>query len=302
MKNVDKVEFKPGSKEELLPDFDAAFPCIATCTGLREGVSAPWHWHKAAELFYMESGSLEYITPSSQHLFPAGTGGFININVPHMTRAYNVTSSDRQLLHLFDPALIAGHPGSRIEQKYVLPLTSSAQAEIIALDPEDPRQAELLELLKGSFTLSEQDPGYELRIRSVLSQIWLGLLETARPQLESKAKTDKASDQIKQMMVYVHEHYAEKISISQLAGAACISERSCFELFRSRLHTSPLEYIQSYRLRMACRMLAQTDEPITAVGSACGLGSSSYFGKVFREQMGCTPLEYRRQSASGQNL
>ena len=31
------------------------------------------------------------------------------------------------------------------------------------------------------------------------------------------------------------------------------------------------------------------------VGRASGLGSGSYFGKLFREAMGCTPSEYRRR-------
>jgi len=56
---------------------------------------------------------------------------------------------------------------------------------------------------------------------------------------------------------------------------------------------TPVEYIKSYRLQEACRQLAREQKPVTAVSHACGLGSSSYFGKVFREYMGCTPTQYR---------
>ena len=62
-----------------------------------------------------------------------------------------------------------------------------------------------------------------------------------------------------------------------------------------RLHTTPLEYLRNYRLQQACRMLTQGQETITAVSHACGLGSSSYFGSVFKDCFGCSPMEYRRK-------
>ena len=47
------------------------------------------------------------------------------------------------------------------------------------------------------------------------------------------------------MMIYIHEHYTEKITISDLASTAYLSERECFRIFRNYLHTTPTEYIRS---------------------------------------------------------
>ena len=108
-------------------------------------------------------------------------------------------------------------------------------------------------------------------------------------------KNIQSSDKIKQMLVYVHEHYAEKITISELAAAAYLSERECFRVFRDCLHMTPVEYIQNFRLQTACQMLAKGKDSVTAIASACGLGSSSYFGKVFRAYAHCTPTQYRKK-------
>ena len=92
MKNIHSIEFYTGSKEELLPDFEKDFPYIASRAELDKyiGGYVPWHWHRTVELFYMESGSIEYDTPGGKILFPAGSGGMINPNVLHMTKAiYN---------------------------------------------------------------------------------------------------------------------------------------------------------------------------------------------------------------------
>jgi transcriptional regulator GlxA family with amidase domain len=97
------------------------------------------------------------------------------------------------------------------------------------------------------------------------------------------------------MMIYIHDHFAEKISVRDLAAAAFLSERECYRVFQNCLHMTPTEYLTSIRLQMACRMLAETRESVTDIGHACGLGSSSYFGKTFREHTGYTPLEYRRK-------
>ncbi len=61
MKNVQSVAFHTGSREEALPDFAADFPYIASRAELDKYIerTAPWHWHRAVEIFYMESGVLE---------------------------------------------------------------------------------------------------------------------------------------------------------------------------------------------------------------------------------------------------
>lgn len=297
MKNVQKIEFHTGSKEELLPDFADDFPYIATRSELDKyiGHFVPWHWHRAVELFYMESGSLEYHTPHGKIEFSAGSGGMVNANVLHMTKVMSRTEKTNQVLHIFDTSLLAGEQGSRIEKQYIAPIVRASQIEIIPVFPGNMLQDKILKLILEGFQLPAGGFGYEVRLRDTLSEIWLMLSELAKPMLEQGGGFGRNNDKIKLMMIYIHEHYSEKISIQELAAAAYLSERECFRVFHDNLHMTPVEYIKSYRLQKACQMLVKGQESLTAVGHACGLGSSSYFGKVFREYAGCTPLEYRRK-------
>lgn len=297
MKNRYSIEYYTGSREELLPGFESAFPYILSNAELNQfpGRLVPWHWHRAVEIFYMESGSLEYETPGGTIRFPEGSGGMVNSNVLHMTRAVSRETENIQRLHIFDASLIAGEAGSRIAETYVTPLVTAPQIELIPLFPGDAFQEEILRLISESFRLSADEFGYEIKLRAVLSEIWLLLFELSRPLMEKGGEHNRSNDKIKLMLAYIHEHYREKITVPQLAAAAYLSERECFRVFRDCLHMTPVEYIKSYRLQAACRMLAEGHEPVTAVGHACGLGSSSYFGKVFREHAHCTPSEYRRK-------
>ena len=112
---------------------------------------------------------------------------------------------------------------------------------------------------------------------------------------EKPPAVSRVSDKVKGMMIYIHEHYAEKITIPELAEAAFLSERECYRVFQNHLHMTPVDYIRSYRIQVACQMLAESQIPITEVGNACGMGNTSYFGKIFREATGYTPLQYRHK-------
>ena len=295
MKTIQSIELDHSNREELLPDFSPDFPYISTCAELDKYLEpiVPWHWHRTVELFYMQSGTLEYTTPKGKWLFPAGSGGFVNFNVLHTSRVVPSSDSTVQLLHLFNPALLSGEHGSRIEKKYILPLTTTPNAEMIPLYPDNPAQTEILNEIRQVFDLSEQEWGYELKLRAALTNIWLKLFELARPAMEQGQPSKDSNEKIKMLMIYVHEHYADSIPVDQLAQAAHISKRACFRLFQDTLHMTPVEYIRDYRLQMACQMLTKTKESITQIAYNCGLGSSSYFGKLFREKYDCSPTEYR---------
>lgn len=298
MKMIQGIQLVAGSNEELLPDFLPDFPYIATRAEVDKYINPviPWHWHRAVEIFYMESGTLEYTTPGGTWLFPAGSGGFVNSSVLHSSKLIPSGEPCIQMLHLFEPNLLSGEEGSRIEQKYIRPLTTANEIEIILLSKEDPVQADLLNKIRSAFHLSQQEWGYELKLRQCLSEIWLSFYEMAHPMLQDKQKKSEEDQRVKEMMLYIHGHYSEMISVEEIAKAAHVSKRACFRLFRQNLHMSPVDYMTQYRLRKAHHMLIDTEESIAQIANLCGLGSGSYFGKLFREYYGDTPSHYRKEN------
>ena len=295
MKLVREIDFLAGSREEQLPDFESDFPYIASCAELdqyAEGI-VPWHWHKAVEVFYIEHGKLEYTTPNGHYVFPKGSGGMVNSNVLHTTKPQG--NNTVQLLHIFDTSLVGGAPENRIVQKYIMPIVTSGELDVIPLYPDNPEQKEILNLIRDTFDLSEQEFGYELKLRDRLAEIWLSFFKMSSSVIEKRKTDTRANDRIKLMMVYVHENFADKITVSNLAKAGYLSERDCFRVFRECLHMTPIEYITNYRLQKACYMLVHTRDTISAISQECGLGSSSFFGKTFRANIGITPREYRRK-------
>ena len=79
----------------------------------------------------------------------------------------------------------------------------------------------------------------------MLSEIWIRIFQQAVPLLAQPPKLRKNNDKIKDLMIYVHQHYSEKLVISQLASAVFLSERECFRIFQECLHMTPMQYIQN---------------------------------------------------------
>lgn len=297
MRVFDGIQFIKGSKEEVLPGVTADFPYLASYVEFSGNIynQAPWHWHREVELFYIEQGSLEYYTPQGKMTFPAGSGGIINSNILHMTEQSEGEDRTIQKLHIFDASLVGGRAGSLVEQKYIRPFITSSAIEIIGFYPQHEECSEILERIRQSFEIKQEEFAYELKLGEVLSGIWYRILEISDKAHQEKKKSNKTNEKLKMMLIFIYEHYDEKISVKEIAEAAYISERECFRSFRENMRMTPVEYLNGYRLQMACNLLANSKESITSISNACCLGSSSYFGKVFKENVGCTPCEYRNK-------
>lgn len=297
--SFDHIEMRPGGREEVLDGVVEEFPYLAVLSqhDRYHERTVPWHWHQEVELFYVLSGTVLYATPHERLELGPGAAGFVNANVLHMTRAVDGRPGVDLLIHEFRPRLIA-EPRSLLWSRYVEPLTSTTSIELFATGPDDSATRGLRETLRSSFDVVEEGaPGWELRVRDAISEVWLGFVELLGPRLaEGPAQMPSARDErLRAMLDFVGAHYPERIGVRDVAAAAFASERECHRTFREALGVTPAQYLRDYRIEQACRMLAHTTRPVAAVAELTGLGSASHFGQTFRAAMGCTPSEYRHR-------
>ena len=92
----------------------------------------------------------------------------------------------------------------------------------------------------------------------------------------------------------IREHCAEKLSLTDLAGALFVNECYLIRAFGSVYGESPMSYQNTCRCKEAARLLLETDQTITQIAYSLGFVSSSHFSRVFRSCMGTTPSAWRR--------
>lgn len=94
---------------------------------------------------------------------------------------------------------------------------------------------------------------------------------------------------------------AENISEStlqrdEIAAMVHVSPGYLGRIFKKEMSLSLSDYIMKKRISVAKQLLLKTGLSITEVSSRVGFSYSSYFTKLFKEQVGMTPQEYRQQN------
>lgn len=257
-----------------------------------------WHWHQYFEVAYVAEGELECHSPDQVIHLQKGEAVFVNSGVLHMYKK----SRDIPCViyaHIFDSAFLSGTLSSSIYQKYIYPIAKSHAIQLQAIRPANHLQNLMLDALQAMTELVRREPfGYEFQLQAQLSQFWCRLLTlTSDHQTAKPSRTDNDIQRIKVMLHYIHAHYPEHITLRAIADSAMISERECSRCFQRCFRMSAIEYLNEYRIRVAARMLLESQDSIHAISEHCGFRSASYFGKYFHQLLGCTPREYRRKAA-----
>lgn len=258
----------------------------------------PWHWHPFLEFAYILEGDIEYHFPDGMKLFHKGDALFINTNVLHMIRPHNDQKGCRLRVILVNPEFLSGPYQGQPARKYFLPVFQCPRIQIYPVKPDHMEGIKMIdELLSAMNCDRKQEFGYEFQVRLHLTDLWLLLLkETAELHSECTAKNDISIERLKAMLTYIEKNYGEKIELKHIAASANISERECFRCFKKNLFMTPIEYLNNYRVNIAANLLTQTTKTVITVSEECGFSSNSYFTKVFRKTMNCTPKEFQKRN------
>ncbi len=95
---------------------------------------------------------------------------------------------------------------------------------------------------------------------------------------------------------YIHQHYSEDITRTMLAEMVYLNPDYMARLFKKRTQTSVVNYITAYRMEKAKEFLQNQQISVGTVAAKVGYGNYSYFSKLFKDIVGCTPNEYRKKS------
>jgi AraC-like DNA-binding protein len=95
-------------------------------------------------------------------------------------------------------------------------------------------------------------------------------------------------------MVYIHKHYSEAVSRQDIAQHINISEDYLTFCFRQEMGTTPIRYLQRYRVKQAKRLLKDSSKTITEISMDVGFSDSGYFSRIFHRETGMSPEQFRR--------
>lgn len=280
-------------KEETIERGTVFFPCSAYTGDIHQYVTKnlPSHWHREMELFVLDEGKVRITTVNGDFELHPGDGYFVNSNVLH--GIYALTERPCRFHSIvFDPAIIAGAPGSAFDLLYVRPFIEHASPIRALYQGNRDSSSDIFLLFENAYqACAMEQEGYEFIVRESLSHILLTLKSN-----QNYLQTPHNSQQelrLKDMLTWLELHYSDSVTVTQLADSAGISVRECQRSFSATLHTTPMNYLMNYRIAAAAKLLRTTNLPITEIAIHCGFGSPSYFTKQFKSLIGKSPRNYR---------
>ncbi|MFH0797658.1 MAG: PocR ligand-binding domain-containing protein [Candidatus Omnitrophota bacterium] len=105
-------------------------------------------------------------------------------------------------------------------------------------------------------------------------------------------------DKIRQAQKFISAHYKEKISLKETSDAVHLSPFRLAHLFQEKLHTPFTHYLNNLRIEESKLLLSGTNLKVIEIALQSGFGSLSYFNRSFRNEVGLSPVEYRKQQTS----
>lgn len=248
------------------------------------------HWHEEAELTLITKGNCFYQIDLVHYEVSEGDILFIPPLLLHsiFIGSCEETVSETYVFHI---NFLGGNATDICSTRYLTPLLHQEFAMPYLITPKHPAYSALRDCFYEIASLyNERVLGYELALKAQLLQAIFLLL----PYSEKISSTDMitSSDKLKQVLDYIELHYAETISISELAKLCYFSDYHFMRFFKKHMNMTCVEYINNLRLEKSVELFKQGNSSILDVSLSVGFHNLSYFHRAFKKKYHITPLSF----------
>jgi AraC-like DNA-binding protein len=113
------------------------------------------------------------------------------------------------------------------------------------------------------------------------------------PEFSPKLEAETL-DVLQRSLIYIFEHLASDIHLKEVADLAGMSESTFSRFFKKNTGNSFTDHVNKLRIWQACKLLSETDMPVTDICFEVGYLNISNFNRTFLKQHRMTPTAYRR--------
>lgn len=250
-----------------------------------------WHYHPEIELCYVKHGRGKRIIGESIEDFEDGDLVLVGSNVPHSwitDEQFNASSNQIEVFVLqFGLDIFNGFENLPEFHSIKKILDESAKGLYI----HQPSASILLKLTQ----ISETDGIHKLtKLIELLHDISEhGMVIALNIAAYGMVHKKHQEDRILKVCNYIHEHYKNTISISELANLVAMNNASFCRFFKRMLGKTVVEYINELRISYVCQKIQNTKQPIYQIAYETGYTSLAHFNKQFKRSTGRTPTQYR---------
>jgi len=263
---------------------DPSFPVYSSLQKGNGTLVVP-HFHKAAELIKVLSGSIVLNIHAQRHICTEGDIIFIPPFSVHNVLCESEYAQIRGIT--FELSLIPegafGIPAEKI-------LNKEAITEYVCRGSTN---RELGNYMNDAVDIYYRNgPTYKLEMLSMLYRMTAFLINHYFHSYEAY----ESFDRLQPVIDYIVQNYQRDISLSELSDIINVCEDHLIRLFKSATNKTPIRYILDLRMQEMLKLLLETNLSLTEIANKVGFSNANYMSRVFRARLKMTPSQYRKEN------
>lgn len=252
----------------------------------------PLHWHNAVELVYNTSGLCRLNVSGTE--VTLNDGDLLLIPSGEIHEISTCSKSGQRCFMQFNIAALDGFGGINDVRPFMENMIK------ISIDTEPELQIAIekcvIELIRE---YEKKDYAYALSLNARVFDI----IVLISRNLAQKAELNDARDaskkiaglkQINRAFEYIEKNYPSDITLRDVSTSAGFSEYYFSRLFKEITGQNFLNYLNSYRVKQAEKLLKYSKNPILDIAMESGFNSLTTFNRIFKKVKGCSPTFYRK--------
>lgn len=251
------------------------------------------HWHEEAEFTMITKGNCLYQIDLIDYEVEEGDLIFIPPLFLHSI-SENTQTEMASETYVFHMNYLGGNSTDICSTQYLSPIMNQEMSMPYLISKSHPAYSSLRRIFDQiSIQYKTEEQGYELLIKALLLQLIFCLLPYSKNNSSSALRV--SSDKLKEVLYYIELHYAEPLSICELAKICYFSEYHFMRFFKKHMNMTCMEYINNLRLEKSVELLEQGNASILDVSLMVGFHNLSYFYRAFKKKYHMTPHTFLKK-------
>lgn len=262
-----------------------------------DGFFVQRHWHKEIEVIRVRKGS--YRAELNLENITLEEGDFCFVNSEELHEIVGNTPDTLHEVVIFHPQILEFAYSDEFQESVIAPLVSHANSLSHVIHRGERGYDEIEKQFQRITELDAENKktgyyGEKICLLEMIRILWQEGYLVSSSSVQTAAEKEKA-DRYKRVVSYMEEHYAEQVSLQDLADTAGCNPQYLCRVFRDIAGVPPIRYLIRYRIERAKELLDNSTENILEISMDCGFENVSYFIRQFKRETGTTPREYRRR-------
>lgn len=255
------------------------------------------HFHSTIEIAYIKEGHGVYRVDNENYNINPG-----DIFVFNSMQQHNVIyiSPDERLKTLvinFDPEFIAPMESSDYDLQYLDSFLYTGRPS--KLDSQSPYAHQIKDImLSMQKEFEDKKQCYQLMVKSQLLSILTILLRCFNESGQGKKVLEYPvhnQDSIATVLTYIDQNISNDLNIELLSEVVHMNRYYFSTFFKKYVGETPIQYITRKRVALAIHLLKTTNLNILDVATESGFNNAANFNRVFKQMVGRTPTEFRKE-------